>query len=266
MPTDPIHFPYLDNGMLSQMPVRLELNRIAPANRFLDGSILYAASDAKLQYNWTLRYDDLSEAEWQRFTDFFAAIATGSEAFTFYDPLGNLLADTGNLESSSWIRPAGLALQSFSDPDVDKAYIVTNPTSAPLVLSQAVNVAGGFQTSFSLLVRWAGGMPFALAQSDGAQRLEQHFQATGWTRHFVAMKGVTSSASRSAEIVVLPTTQLIIAAPQLEIAAAPNAYSETGGHGGVFPQAWIGQKKLELQSPTPGGHSITLQIESLRQS
>ncbi len=266
MPTSAIAIPSLDNGMLAQLPVRLQMRRIAPANRFADGSILYAASEAKLQYNWTLRYENLNPQEWGRFADFFAATQSTNASFSFYDPMGNLLAQSSNLQSSVWIAPSALTVAPFSDAEVAGAFILTNPSSQPLTLTQSSGIAGPFETCFSVMSRWDGGAGISLSLSDGATARTLAFRAGAWSRNHIVMRGGTSSASRTAGIVVPAQTQLIVAAPQLEIASQPNAYVETGAQSGVFASAWLAQKQFDLHSPAPGAHSTTLYIESLRQS
>lgn len=266
MPTSAIAIPYLDNGMLAQLPVRLEMRRVAPANRFADGSILYAASEAKLQYNWTLRYENLTAGEWGRFSDFVATTESANPSFAFYDPLGNLLAQSSNLLSSVWIAPSGLTVAPFSDAAVAGAFILTNPSSQPLTLTQTAGVAGPFETCFSVMSRWDGGAGISLTVSDGTTTQTRAFRAGSWSRDHIAMRGGASSASRTAGIVVPAQTQVIVAAPQLEIASQPNAYVETGAQSGVFASAWLAQKQFDLKSPAPGAHSTTLHIESLRQS
>lgn len=266
MPTNLTTIPWLDNGMLAQLPVRMGMRRIAPANRFPDGSILYAASDAKLQYDWTLSYENLNDQELQRFADFFVATQSASASFAFYDPLGNMLTHSGNLQSSAWIAPSALVISPFVDPQVEGAFILTNPTSQPLTLSQSASVAGAFAVCFSVLTKWEGGASVALSLSDGGTTETRTLQAGAWTRNHVVKRGVESTVSRTAAIVVPPHTQLIVAAPQLEIASRPNAYVETGVHSGVFAAAWLSQKQIDLQSPAPGAHSIILHIESIRQS
>ena len=266
MPTNLRTIPWLDNGMLAQLPVRLEMRRVTPANRFPDGSILYAASEAKLQYNWTLRYENLNAQEWQRFATFFSATDGASAPFVFYDPLGNLLAQSVNLRGAVWIAPAGLAVVPFADANVNGAFLLTNSSSQPLTLSQTVGVAGPFETCFSVLTRWDGGAGFALSSSDGATNVSGEFLAGAWARKHVVMRGGESSASRTVGIVVPGNSQVIVATPHFEIASAPTAYVASGAQSGVFSAAWLNQKQFDLQSPTPGAHLITLHIESLRQS
>ena len=144
--------------------------------------------------------------------------------------------------------------------------IPLTPVQSPLTLTQTAGVAGPFETCFSVMSRWDGGAGISLTVSDGTTTQTRAFRAGSWSRDHIAMRGGASSASRTAGIVVPAQTQVIMAAPQLEIASQPNAYVETGAQSGVFASAWLAQKQFDLKSPAPGAHSTTLHIESLRQS
>jgi hypothetical protein len=264
MPSNPIHFPALDNGMLAHLPVELSIEKITRATRFPDGSLLFAASEARTRYSWLLRYENLNPQEWQRLLDFITASKRGASSFTFYDPIGNLLAQSNNLEDSIWLASPGLTVDPILDADQSNAFILTNATAQPLALSQSVSIAGPFTTCFSLRAKWAGGANFSLALSDAAQTSSVSRSATAWARHHVRLTSSGAPETRMVSIVVPPTTQIIVAAPQLEIAAHPGVPLETGAQSGVFPNSWLAQKSFDTRSAAPGAHSITLRIESLR--
>jgi len=264
MPASPIAFPALDNGMLAQLPASLTIEKLIRGTRFADGSILSAAFQARLRYSWVLRYENLSTAEWQRFMDFIAASGRGLESFVFPDPLGNLLARSGNLESSVWLSPPGLTVDPIEDAAQPKSFILTNPTTEPLTLSQTVEITGGFRTCFSVAAKWDGAASFSLSLSDGVDTATSEATAHGWVRHSISLSSGSAAATRTVGITVPPTTQIVLSSPQLEIAAAPGAYLETGAVGASFPSAWLAQRSFDSRSNAPGAHSITLRIESLR--
>jgi hypothetical protein len=264
MPTDPIQFPALDNGMITHLPVDLLIEKITRSTRFPDGSVLYAAAEAKVRYLWTLRYENLNDAEWQRFNSFVQTTRRGSASFAFFDPIGNLLASSVNLQSSAWIASPGLTVDTIADPDFENSYILTNPTGQPLSLSQTVGVAGSYSTCFSIYAKWAGSANFQMQLSSSVDSAQRSLVAASWKRHFVRLDATAAAQDRMATLTVPPTTQIIVAAPQLEIAKSPHAYLPTASSGGVFPLAWLAQDRFTTQSNAPGAHSITLQIESLR--
>ncbi len=264
MPSNPVQFPALDNGILAHLPVDLQIEKITRATRFPDGSLLFATAEARTRYSWTLRYENLNPTEWQRMLDFIAATQRGAASFAFYDPLGNLLAHSGNLEDAVWLAPPGLTVDPVLDAGQPKAFILTNPTALPLILSQSVSLAGSFSACFSVLAKWVGGAQFSLSLSDGVATASAAQSATAWSRHHVRLSSTELAATRMVSIIVPPTTQIIIAAPHLEIADSPGASLETGSQSGVFPNSWLVQKSFDTQSLAPGAHSITLRIESLR--
>ncbi len=264
MPANPKAFPVLDSGMIAHLPVRLEISKLTRATRFPDGSLLAAISEARLRYQWTLSYENLSQAEWQRLQDFIAANRRGSDAFVFPDPAGNLLAQSANLQGSTWIAPPGLTVDTIEDAERDNSFILTNPNTAPLELTQTVNLEGGFHTCFSIYAKWAGGTNFGMRLSDAANQTSKTRHASMWERNFVNLPSGEEALTRTVAIVVPPTTQIIVSAPQLEIAASPGAYLKTGDAGCIFTEAWLSQRAFESQSKAPGAHSMTLRIESFR--
>ncbi len=264
MPTSAFTIPALDNGMLAQRPIRLTMAQLAPANRFPDGSVLFSASEAQQIYNWTLSYENLSTAEWERFQSFLNATQGGSASFLFLDPIGNLLAQSVNLESSVWLAPSGLTVDPFADPDQPDSYILTNSTAQPLALTQTASVPGAFTTCFSLLAKWPGAASFSIGLTDDTATASHAISASQWSKQHVRLSSNAAAQTRTVSITIPPTTQVIVASPQLEVAASPNAYCQTGANSGVFTSAWLAQERFDSQSVAPGAHSITLHVESIR--
>lgn len=264
MPTSPIQFPALTNGMIAQLPISVSIDKITRETRFPDGSMLTANAEARLRYTWTLIYENLSDLEFQRFLDFVEATQRGSASFTFPDPTGNLLAQSGNLENPVWLTSPGLTVDTFADPAQPKSFIITNPTGQPLQLTQTINLAGPFRACFSILARWEGGAGFEVGITDGISATTRPQVASQWTRHSVDLAATTESLTRTVSVTIPPATQIIVSSPQLEIAATPGAYLETGAAGCIFPDSWLAQRAFESRRNAPGAHSITLRIESLR--
>ncbi|MBM3758875.1 MAG: hypothetical protein FJW36_01380 [Acidobacteria bacterium] len=263
MPSNVNSFPALDNGMLAQLPVSLLIDDLSRTTRFPDGSLLGAAAESRLRYRWTLRYDNLGDAEWQRMVAFIDATGRGAESFAFPDPIGNLLAQSANLESSPWVASPGLVVDTISDLDQANAFILTNSAPLPLTLTQTVALDGPFKTCFSVMAKWAGGASFSLSLSDGTNSNQNSATANEWSR-FAVVLSPADAPSRLCSITVPANTQVIVASPQLEIAAAPGAHLATGLQSSLFPAAWLADQSYDSQSNAPGAHSITLRIESLR--
>jgi len=263
MPTDPIYFPALDNGMLAHLPIRLGIEKLYRFTQFPDGSTVVASSESKTRYTWNLQYENLNTSEWQKLNSFIQSSHRGSQSFAFYDPLGNLLAKSTDLQDAVWIASPGLVVDTIADSEQSNAFILTNPTSQPLSITQSVGIAGPFTCCFSLMTKWAGGAAFSLSLSDAVNVSSQSLQALGWRRQFIVGLASPTAQVRIAGLVVPPTTQVIVAAPQLEIASAPGAYLETETQSGVFPVSWLSNKSFDSQSNAPGAHSINLRIESL---
>ncbi len=264
MPLDPLVFPHLDGGALAQLPVRLTIERQIPRLRFPDGSEVRDSQNCALRYSWLLAYENLNATEWQRFRTFINEASMGARTFSFPDPLGNLLLQSRDLTASPWPPSAGLTVAPFADPLQPEAFILTNSSPAPLTLTQAVPLGGAFTSCFSLRAMWTSAAGLSLSLDTAAVTTTRSFTVGDWRTLHVTHTSSTPAASRLVSITVPPTSQVIVAAPQLELAAQPGAYHATGSASALFSQAWLDQPEFISQSLAPGAHSISLRIVSQR--
>ncbi|MFN8687108.1 MAG: hypothetical protein ACK50U_14055 [Acidobacteriota bacterium] len=262
--SDPIVFPHLDGGAIAQLPIRLTIERLIPRLLFPEGSEIRDSQNSLLRYSWSLAYDNLSDAEWQRFRSFIALTGHGARSFAFPDPLGNLLAASRDLTASVWLASPGLTVAPFADPGQPAAFILTNPTPAPLSLSQSVSLSGPFAACFSLRARWTSPVNFSISLGDDSGSTPRICLAGPWRSFHVSHSPAAAPSSRIVSITVPATTQILVAAPQLEIAFQPGAYHATSSDSGLFPHAWLDQSDFVSQSNAPGAHSISLRIVSQR--
>jgi hypothetical protein len=255
--------PPLDNGLIAQLPVELEIRRSAPENRFADGTVMAAASEARSVYRWRLSLEHLNAAEWARYETFLALTKNGIAPFRFLDPLGNLLSHTSDLSAPVWLIPPGLTVAPFEDPEFSNAFILTNGTGQSLSMQQSVSMHAVYLGCFSVWAKWAGGAVFSLEQSSGAAFASVSAVAGEWSRHSACLRAESAGTSRMVSIVVPGNTQLIVAHPQLETAASAGPYVPTGGASGIH-EARLRQSAINLRSSAPGANSIQLLVESTR--
>jgi len=264
MPDELVQFPALDTGMLAQLPMELEIERLVRETKFPDGSQVTSGVDSRLRYRWLIRYANLSDLEWVRFMEFFESSERGAKPFSFPDPMGNLVAQSQNLLDPVWDISPGLVVDRYEDPVFSSAAILTNSTPFALSLAQVAEVAGPFATCFSVYAMWPGVSSFSMMLSSSSESQTKPFTASEWSRYSVRIGLQASSSVRTVSIIVPPYSQLVVANPQLEIAAQPNAYRATGIRADLYSPAWMSQEYLAGQQPAPGAHSLTLQIESIR--
>ena len=106
------------------------------------------------QIQWKLSYRELQDLEVQSLSELFTASQGEFGAFTFIDPLANLLGWSENLAQSAW--QAGLLSSSVGVTDplgTARASSITNPSAGVQSLQQTLGVAGNYVTCFSVYLR-----------------------------------------------------------------------------------------------------------------
>src|ERR1043166_2575406 len=102
---------------LSQFPIRKTLRSRTVVNEAADGSTVRLADPAGGSIEWRLDYVGLSDDEGALLEEFFADAEGSLNGFTFLDPMGNLLANSGRLDADVWQRDPMLQLTSgIADP------------------------------------------------------------------------------------------------------------------------------------------------------
>jgi hypothetical protein len=150
-----LYFPQLSSGAIGQYPIRKRSIEKTIVNRSPDGTtIKYSDAGASL-LEWQLSFQNLNDGEIDALQQFFAACEGRLNAFTFLNPIGNLLAWSEDLAQPVWEMSTLLQLSAgVSDPNGDLlATRITNPTGSDLTLQQAISAPGWFSYCFSMYVR-----------------------------------------------------------------------------------------------------------------
>src|ERR1035437_3421825 len=103
-------YPQLGSGALSQFPVQKQRRARTVVNRAADGSTIKLADPAGEVTEWVLTYTDLSDEEAAALRACFSATEGTLNGFTFLDPVGNLLAWSGQLDHAAWQKDPLLSL------------------------------------------------------------------------------------------------------------------------------------------------------------
>jgi hypothetical protein len=263
MPAE-LRFPHLDNGCVSQLPIKLEIERIEPHNLMADGEQIVNASEACKFFVWRYQLRNLNFNEASRMEEFLLRAHRTGVPFPFYDPLGNLLRQSNSLRAAAWVVSPGLIVDSIEDEQMPTAEIITNATPQELTITQAIALPEIYAGCFSLYARWQGGASIQLAQVSGTTSVAHHAVAGNeWSRHAVYLRGQGTASSRLAQLRIPPFTQVIVAQPQMEVSMRPGAYMASGIGGGIH-QAQLRVAEVTQQSDAPGVHHFNLSIESVR--
>lgn len=264
MPSSRLVFPASDAGFLAQFPLRYESVRRGPQNLFRNGSRIHSPAESRLRSRWTLNFGYLSNEERDRMEEFLFAAEGEGRPFLFFDPLGNLLQHSEDLANPVWNRSSALDVSAFNDPELGEAFVLTNTGPGWGSLSQTVVFGFGYLGCFSVQTKWDSPVPFRLQVADANGSTETQNMASSAQRSFVRRRSSSAAESTTISIGIAPNSQVILANPQLEIAAQPGAYLPTGTRSGVVEHAWLRQDVYQWTSPAPHAHRIQLIVESNR--
>jgi hypothetical protein len=187
-------FPQIGAGSVAQFPVSRSRRWRAIVNQMEDGEVIMLPDAAAGQIQWKLSYQDLVAAEVQSLSALFTASQGEFAAFTFVDPLANLLGWSESLSQSAWQLGLLQTATGVTDPlGTQRAWSLTNPSGGTQSLQQSLGVSGDYVACFSVYLRsnMAGAVTLkrdtaALAVTLGA----------AWQRVFVNGTGVGGAGSR----------------------------------------------------------------------
>jgi len=258
-----LYFPQLSSGATGQYPIRKRAISRTIVNRAPDGrTIKYPDAGATL-LEWQLTFQDLHDSEIDALQQFFAACEGRLNAFTFLNPVDNLLAWSEALDQPAWEASTLLQLTAgISDPKGGSAATrVTNPTASDLTLQQAINAPGWFSYCFSVYVRGQIANSVSLYLGAGAANVNGARQVQpNWSRIALSGKQNTTAESTAAGIIVPAGQSLDIFGLQLEPQPAASPYKRTFSADGVYASAHFSEDTLDVTTTAPNHHSCTLTI------
>src|SRR5580692_6865963 len=142
-------YPQTGSGSVAQFPASRSRRWRAIANDLEDGAQIMLPDTAAGQIQWKLSYQDLTNAEVQNLSNLFAASQGGFGAFTFIDPLANLLGWSENLSQSAWSGGLLQTAAGVTDPlGTHRAWSVTNPSPGLQSIGQSLGVSGDYVACF----------------------------------------------------------------------------------------------------------------------
>jgi hypothetical protein len=95
-------YPQLPTGAIGQFPIHKSRHWRTVLNAAPDGSSIKLADPGGGTTEWQLQYGELSDGELFTLQQFFNSVEGTLIAFTFLDPLSNLLAWSNQLDQSAW--------------------------------------------------------------------------------------------------------------------------------------------------------------------
>jgi hypothetical protein len=221
-------------------------------------------ADAGAEFSqWQLTYQNLADAEGDILQQFFATCEGQLTAFTFLDPLANLLAWSEALDQAVWETSSLLQMTAgIADPKGGSAATrLTNPTGAYLTLQQTINAPGWFTYCVSLYVRsQSSGSVSVLLQAGTVSTNRSYAPSAGWNRIQLGGSLNTTATSLSAGIVIPAGQAVDVFGLRLEPQPAASIYKRSLSASGVYANAHFGGDAFAYTTSGPNRHSCVLTI------
>jgi hypothetical protein len=256
-------FPQLSSGAAAQYPIKKHCVQRTIVNSLTDGHTVTLADAGAALSQWQLTYQNLADAEIDILQQFFVTCEGRLTAFTFLDPLANLLAWSDALDQAVWEASTLLQMTAgIADPMGGSAATrLTNPTGADLTLQQVINAPGWFSYCFSLYVRGqSGGSVFLFLQAGTASINRSYASSAAWSRIQLGGSLNTTATSLSAGIVIPAGQAVDVFGFQLEPQLAASIYKSSLSASGVYANAHFGADAFAYTTSGPNTHNCVLTI------
>ena len=253
-------FPQIGAGSVAQFPVTRSRKWRAITNSLESGEQIMLPDTAAGQIQWKLSYRDLQDIEVQSLTDLFTASQGEFGAFTFIDPLANLLGWSENVTQSAW--QAGLLTSSANVADPlgsARASSIMNSSAGPQSLQQTLGLPGNYVTCFSAYVR-SNSAGAVMLQRDNTQ--VQVSLSPAWKRVYVSGVGVAGAVQSTFSVALLPGQTIDVWGLQVEAQPYPSAYKQTTAALGIYEETYFGDDELKITSTSLGLSSCEINLVS----
>ena len=256
-------FPQLPSGAEAQYPIKKHCVQRTIVNTLTDGHVVTLADPGAKISQWQLTYHNLADAELVTLQQFFAACEGQLTAFTFLDPLSNLLTWSETLNQAPWEASSLIQMTAgIADPlGGTAATRIANPTATDLTLRQTVNAPGWFTYSLSLYVSASGSAGVSLFLQAGAASISNSYAwRTTWARIQLSSALNTTAESLTAGIVIPAGSSVTVFGFQLEPQPVPSTYKRSFSAGGVNSNAHFGNDAFVCTTSGPNRHSCNLTV------
>lgn len=258
-----LYFPQLASGAVGQYPVSKHLIQRTITNTLPNGSVIKYADPCAPSVQWNLPFQGLSDSEIALLQQFFETCEGQLNAFTFADPLSNLLLWSEDLTQPAWERSALIQLApGVSDPNGGTSAIrVTNPTGVDLTIQQSISAPGWYCYTFSFYVQSQTALNVSLErQTGGIANTSVYTSTTAWQR--ASLTGQTNTTADVVTVgVTLPAGQSVtMFGFQLEAQPAVSPYKPNYEKSGIYNNAHFSGDTLGVTTTAPNRNQCTLTI------
>jgi hypothetical protein len=253
-------FPQIGAGSIAQFPVSRSRRWRAIVNQMEDGEVIMLPDATAGQIQWKLSYQDLVAAEVQSLSALFTASQGEFAAFTFIDPLANLLGWSESLSQSAWQLGLLQTAAGVTDPlGTLRASSVTNPSAGTQSLQQSLGISGDYVACFSVYLRSSAAGTVTLQRDATALAVTV---GAAWQRVFVNGRGI-GGAGQSTFSIALPAGLTVdVWGLQMEAQPYPSAYKQTAAALGIYEETYFGDDDLTITSTNVGFSSCEITLMS----
>jgi hypothetical protein len=253
-------YPQIGSGAIAQFPLTRSRMWRAITNDLESGELITLPDAAAGQIEWKLSYQDLTDTETGTLSNLFTSSQGGFGAFTFIDPLANLLGWSEDLTQSNW--QLGLLQQTAGQSDplgTQRASTVSNASAGTQALQQTLGVSGGYVACFSAYL-WSNAAGEVILQRDGTNVTVAVGPA--WKRVFVSGPGVSGAAQSTFSIVMSAGQAINVWGMQAEAQPYPSAYKQTSAAIGIYEETYFENDELKITSTSLGLSSCEISLIS----
>jgi hypothetical protein len=253
-------FPQIGSGSVAQFPLTRSRRWRSIANQLESTEQIILPDAAAGEIGWRLPYQDLTDAEAGSLTSLFALSQGSFGAFTFIDPMANLLGWSEDLLQPVW-QP-GLLQHAIGVTDplgTLRASSITNTSPGTQTLMQTLGVPGSYVACFSVYLRsdTAGSVTL---QRDGAQVTAS--VGAAWQRVSVGGAGPNGAVQASFSISVAAAQTIDVWGLQVEVQPYPSAYRQTTAPLGIYEETYFDNDELSITNVSPGLSSCEIRLLS----
>lgn len=247
---------------LTLYPVKRQLNARTVVNTLADGSTVVFSDPAAAWIEWELEAKGLTSAEWQAVEALHQAVAAQWQAFTFLDPVGNLLAQSENFSASAWTNGPLLHLMAgVNDPfGTTRATTVVNTGQAAQAVAQTLAVPGNYEYTLSVWARTSAGSSVTLTVAGIARRFALTSQ---WQRISVSGNPGQSGPGATFGAQLDPGASVDLFGMQVDAQAGASDYKQTPAAGGVYANARFASDAFTVRAQSTDVYDATIRIVSM---
>jgi hypothetical protein len=253
-------FPQIGAGSIAQFPLTRSRKWRAILNVLESSEQIMLPDTTAGRIEWRLSYRDLTYTEAGELSALFTASQGSFGAFTFLDPLANLVGFSEDLSQPNWQVGLLRSTSGLSDPlGTLRASAVTNPSAGVQSLQQTLGVPGSYVACFSAYLRSDAAQTVTL-QRDGAAVTVKVGPA--WQRFFISAAGASGGTQSTFAIALAPGQTIDVWGLQVEAQPCPAAYKQTTAAEGIYEETYFENDELIITSTGVGLSSCEISLLS----